>query len=91
MADQAVKRQLEIENSYRIPRDRDLSSLRGWLDDSRLGKCFLAGKTEDPWDVERAHQDYVAVAETGDTLSNRIAWVFSWLSEGRGGIDSDRK
>ena len=59
-----------------MPQSRDLTSLRTWLDDSELGKCFLAGKTEDVWDVEKGFEDYVAVAETGDALSNRLAWLF---------------
>lgn len=74
--DQAVNRQVEIENGHRKPRRRDLVSLRGWFDDSRLGNCFLVGKTEDIWDEEKGIKDYVAVAETGDGLSSRLAWLY---------------
>ena len=74
--DQAVNRQVEIENDHRKPRRRDLVSLRGWFDDSKLGNCFLAGKTEDVWDQEKGVKDYVAVAETGDGLSSRLAWLY---------------
>lgn len=31
---------------------------------------------QDVWDQEKGDKDYFAVAETGDTLSNRLAWLF---------------
>jgi predicted RND superfamily exporter protein len=41
-----------------------------------LGKCFLVGKTEDVWDEEKGYTDYIAVADTGDALSNHFARIF---------------
>lgn len=59
-----------------MPGQRDLRILRAWLDDRELGRCFLVGKSEDVWDEEKGHKDYFAVADTGDALSNRLAWAF---------------
>jgi hypothetical protein len=74
-----VSRQDEVENGHRFPGQRDLKNLRGWLDDRELGKCFLIGKTEDVWDEEKGYTDYIAVADTGDALSNRFACMYLML------------
>lgn len=72
---EALARQVEIER-YRKPRHKDLLNLREWLISGQHGRSFLAGKDEDVWDEEKRYSDYIAVADTGDVLLNRLAQMF---------------
>ena len=81
--DKALAQQIEIHNRWPSPREHDLRSLRAWLTGDRRGNKFLIGRDENAWDEELGlcPDDFVAVANTGDILSNRVAsWMLALVS-----------
>ena len=72
-SDQALQRQVDVENGYPQPRTADLENMREWHRDGRFGKGFLLGTSEDVGDTEHEcglqAENFITAADTGDRLS----------------------
>jgi hypothetical protein len=62
--DEALTQQASLSTSLAKPRSRDLNSLRKWLNRKGYGNGFLAGKTEDAWDIEKGFHDFRSIRNT---------------------------
>ena len=65
--DEALTQQASLSTSLAKPRSRDLISLREWLSRRGYGNGFLAGKTEDAWDVEKGFHDFRSIRNATDS------------------------
>jgi hypothetical protein len=64
--DEILTQQAILNSSLAEPKSADLKSLREWLMRKDYGDSFLAGKTEDVWDIEKGYNDYTTTTSSGD-------------------------
>jgi hypothetical protein len=77
-ADDALAQQAFLTSSFTKPRSTDLGSLREWLNRTMYGDSFLAGRTEDVWDLEKGFDDFTAIRGTPDKY-NELTYYVSYL------------
>jgi len=77
--DETLIQQAILNSSLAEPKSADLKSLREWLMRKDYGGSFLAGKTEDVWDIEKGYDDYTTVTGSGDRYSGLTYCVSTLL------------
>jgi hypothetical protein len=77
--DEALTQQAILNSSLAEPKSADLKSLREWLMRKDYGNSFLAGKTEDVWDIEKGYDDHATIMSSGDRYSGLTYCVSTLL------------
>jgi hypothetical protein len=77
--DETLIQQAILNSSLAEPKSADLKSLREWLMRKDYGDSFLAGKTEDVWDVEKGYDDHTTITSSGDRYSGLTYCVSTLL------------
>jgi hypothetical protein len=54
------------------PSQKNLNSLRDWLDRPGYGDMFLLGDTEGVWDKEKAFNDFATLHKTADGITENL-------------------